>query len=369
MSPTVSTDARTLSRDWKGYAAAAAVVGIATAIGWPLHHKLGLANTNILMPYLLGVLWVATHHRVGAAIVASVLGVLAFDFAFVEPYYRLTVHDPQYLVTFAVMLVTAVTISTLTHHLRVRDREAREAWERVEVEFLRNTLLSGVSHDLRTPLAAITGAASTLIESGEALEPQARAEMLATIFDESERMERLITNLLDMTRLESGGLVVKREWQPLQEVVGSALHRLEGRLNGRRVAIDVPEDLPLVRIDAVLIEQVLLNLLDNALEHTPAGSAIDIAARRAGDGVEVAVSDHGPGLLPGTETRVFDKFFRAAPASRSHRGIGLGLAICRGIVEAHGGTITAATRAGGGGAVFRFRVPDDRQPPLVDASG
>jgi two-component system sensor histidine kinase KdpD len=254
--------------------------------------------------------------------------------------------------------------------------DARQAWERVEAEFLRNTLLSGVSHELRTPLAAITGAASTLIESGEALPQPSRADMLDTIFSESERMERLINNLLDMTRMESGGLVLKKEWQPLSEVIGSALHHLERRLHSREVKTDLPPDLPLVQIDATAIEQVLTNLIDNAIEYTPAGSAIEISVRadEALKAVVVEVADHGPGLPSGTESRVFEKFFRVRPdrqaGSPSRRGIGLGLAIARGIVEAHGGRISAVNRApgAGGGAVFRFTIPLVGKAPAVDAS-
>jgi K+-sensing histidine kinase KdpD len=351
--------------DWKGYTAAAVVVAAATAIGWPLYHKFQLANTNVLMLYLLAVLWIATRYSRGAAIAASVLGVLAFDFSFVPPYYTFNVHDEQYLVTFAVMLLTAVTISTLTHRLRSRAQEAREAWERAEAEFLRNTLLSGVSHELRTPLAAITGAASALIES-ENLSPHARAEMLDTIRAEAERMERLITNLLDMTRMESGAIALKREWQPLQEVVGSALRHLDRRLRGREITTDVAPDLPLVQIDSVAIEQVLINLVDNAVEHTPPATPIEIRAHAQDGAVAVEVADRGPGLPPGAETRVFEKFFRAHSAEGRH-GIGLGLAIARGLVQLHGGQIHAVNRPAGG-AVFDFTIPITGMPPLIDAS-
>lgn len=352
-------------RHWTGYAWAVAVVALTTALGWPLHHKLAVANTNVLMLYLLGVVWVAMRYSRGAAIAASMLAVLAFDVNFVEPYYRLTVHDPQYIVTFAVMLLTAATISTLAHHLRAHERAARQAWERVEEEYLRNTLLSGVSHELRTPLAGITGAASVLAESGANLAPQTREEMLRTVLVESERMDRLINNLLDMTRLESGGLVVKKEWQPVQDVIGSALTRVEHRLRGRHVTTRVPDDLPLVQIDEVLIEQVLMNLLDNVVEYAPPGTAIQITASRDAGVVAIEVADDGPGLPPGSEQRVFEKFFRGGGTGSNRRGIGLGLAICRGIVEAHGGVISARNRDGGGGAVFRFTIPATEPPPQV----
>ena len=360
------------SLDWRGFAWAAATVALVTAIGWPLVHAgPHLVNTNVLMLYFVGVIWIATHYSRGAAVLASLLSVATFDFVFVEPYYTFAVADERYLVTFAVMLLTALVISTLTDRMRTQSELARQAWERVETEFLRNTLLSGVSHDLRTPLAAITGASSTLIAADGALDAATRDDLLRTISLESERMERLVTGLLEMTRLESGGLLLKREWQPLQEVIGSALNHVDRRLRGRDVAIHLPPDLPMVHIDAVAIEQVLINLLENAAEYTPAGTPIEITARAADAGMIVELADHGPGLPPGTEQRVFEKFFRMHTAESRH-GIGLGLAIARGIVEAHGGTITAANRGGGGGGaggtVFRFTIPIPVMPPILDTS-
>ena len=349
---------------------AVAVIAAATGIGWPLHRALGMSETNMLMLYLFGVLCVAIRLSRSAAILAAVLGVLAFDFVFVPPYYTLDVHDPQYLVTFAVMLFTALTVSTLTHRGRARANEARVAWEAAESEFLRNTLLSGVSHDLRTPLSAITGSASTLIEMGDTLSPETRADMLDTIYLESERMERLIRNLLDMTRLESGGVVLKRAWQPLEEVVGSALRHLERRLKDRLVTVDLPADLPLVHIDEAAIEQVLVNLIDNAVEHTPPSTPIEIGAAITQDGVvAVTIADRGAGVAPDIRGRVFDKFFRArcTESGRRGSGVGLGLAICRTIVQAHGGTIGVGDRPGGG-AAFRFNLPVVGRPPPVDSS-
>jgi two-component system sensor histidine kinase KdpD len=269
---------------------------------------------------------------------------------------QLSPEERQLMETFASQTALAVERANLAD-------EARAAWERVEAEFLRNTLLSGVSHELRTPLAAITGAGSSLLENGSRFSSEARVDLLQTVVSEAERMERLINNLLDMTRLESGGLAVKKEWQPIQEVIGSALHRFDRRLKDHPVVTRVADDLPLVQIDAVLMEQVLTNLLDNAVEYTPAGTTITVAARRAADAVEVEVADDGPGLPPGTEQRVFEKFFRAGPVANL-RGIGLGLAICRGIVEAHGGRITARNRAGGG-AAFTFTIPSIAEAPPV----
>ncbi|HEX8915045.1 MAG TPA: ATP-binding protein, partial [Humisphaera sp.] len=246
--------------------------------------------------------------------------------------------------------------------------EARAAWERVEAEFLRNTLLSGVSHDLRTPLAAITGAVSTLLDAGDRLQPVARDGMLRTAYAEACRMERLIRNLLDMTRLESGGLQLRREWLSVQEVVGSALRHVESLLRERAVTVDVPASLPLVMMDSVAVEQVLVNLFQNAAEYTPAGSPVEVTARASEAEVILVVADRGPGLAAGLEGRVFEKFFRApVPGGDARTGIGLGLAVCRGVVAAHGGRITAANRPGGG-AAFTLALPRTGDEPVVDSA-
>ena len=172
--------------------------------------------------------------------------------------------------------------------------------------------------------------------------------------EEADRLNRLVQNLLEMTRLESGALQLRRELHPLEEIVGAALGRVGKRLGDRRVTTKVPPDLPLVAVDDVLIEQVLVNLLDNAIKYTPAGSPIDIMTTAGDRNVTVEITAHGPGLPAGTEDKVFDKFYRAQPVGG--RGAGLGLAICRGIVRAHGGRIWAQNIPGGGVA-FLFTLP------------
>jgi len=242
--------------------------------------------------------------------------------------------------------------------------EAHGAQVRMEAEKLRSSLLSSVSHDLRTPLSAITGAASALLQSGPALSLTDQRELLEAIREEAERLGRLVQNLLDMTRLESGAVPVRREWHSLEEIVGIALGRLSHRLGERPVDVRLPEDMPFVPVDAVLIEQIFINLLDNALKYTPDGSPIEISARVDNSGVRVEVADRGPGLAPGLEQRVFEKFYRGQSPGR---GSGLGLAICRGFVEVHGGRIWAENREGGG-AAFRFTIPLTENPPAIEAT-
>jgi two-component system, OmpR family, sensor histidine kinase KdpD len=236
-----------------------------------------------------------------------------------------------------------------------------------EAERLRTALLSSLSHDLRTPLAGIEGAASSLLQDGGAQTPSARRELAQTIVEESRRMTRLVANLLEMVRLESGALQVQKEWQPLEEVVGVALIRLDERLAGRAVTTTLPPDLPLLPIDGLLIEQVLINLIENALKYTPPETPIDISARLGDREVIVEVADRGPGLPGGEEGRIFEKFYRARDQGHAG-GAGLGLTICRGIVTAHGGRIWAENRPGGG-AAFRFSLPLTGPPPSVQREG
>jgi two-component system sensor histidine kinase KdpD len=231
--------------------------------------------------------------------------------------------------------------------------EARRSALRARTEELRSGLLSSVSHDLRTPLAAITGA-STLLLDAAVVDPAVRRELVATVVEEAERLERLVSDLLDMTRLDSGVVEPRREWVPLVEVVGAAMNRMERALGTRPVAITIPDDLPLLSIDPILVEQLLVNLLENATKYTPPGSEISVAAAREGGTLVLDVADRGPGLPAGEEERIFERFHRAARPGV--RGVGLGLPIARAIAQAHGGRLTAASRPGGG-SVFRLTLP------------
>ena len=499
---------------WPAYSSSAAVVAATTFLCVMLFGHIEL--TNLVMLYLLGTVLVATRFGRGPSVLAAILSVGLFDFLFVPPRYSFAVSDTQYLITFAVMLATALIISTLAargrhqaHVARARERRAAElyalsrelarsrdvdelseillrhllagiegaaavllpdadgrildpgrfcargtsearypvpgndlgiaqwaydhrtkaghgtdtlasadaiflplnalkrcigvvalrpkdagqldvpeqmhlieslinqsaiAMERVQLaqtaqaadmqiesEKLRNVLLSSISHDFRTPLASIIGAASTLNDEASAtLEPARRQALLATILDEAQRLHRLVGNLLDLTRLTQGPIDLKRQWVALEEIVGSVLRRLQDKPGAGEVTVDLPVDLPLLRVDEVLIEQVLFNLVENAQKHAP-GSALRIAAESFRDVVAVTVRDRGPGLPAGDESRVFEKFHRGR-SEGAQSGFGLGLAICKVIVEAHGGEISAHNAAGGG-AEFRFTLPRDAEPP------
>lgn len=494
---------------WKPYAATTGIVVVCALISECLR-RLTLAEANIAMVFLLGVVVAATRFGRGPAIFASFLSVLTFDFLFIPPQLSFAVSDAQYIITFAIMAGIGVLISTLTARIRDQLRssqdqerrtaalyrltkqlgevsgsqfilmaasrwltevfggenvlyqmevgkkpellvgemtqiartpvndivaqwvathdhvaglgtetlpnatalflplagsqrtvgvlgvrpepedrfgdpeqrrmlescaslvalslerdlsvlEAQDAQLQVQSEQVRSSLLSSVSHDLRTPLAVIGGLASRLLERPDA----ASAESLQTIVDESHRLTRLVENLLEMTRLESGAVTLDPQWHVLEEIVGSARNRLRESLAHHVVTVAIPADFPLVKIDGLLMEQVFVNLLENAVRYTPPGSTIEIRAVAAEDHVEIRVADNGPGLPPESEARIFDKFTRGSRTTPDgRRGVGLGLAICKAIVQVHGGEISTGRRHGGG-AQFVIRLPRTSPPPAA----
>ena len=252
---------------------------------------------------------------------------------------------------------------------RVRLVEDLERAKRTaETDRLRSALLTSISHDLKTPLAAVLGAAGALRSLSDALDQRAKADLLSTIIDEAERLNRFIANLLDMTKLESGAVAPNAAPHDLGEVVGSALERASKMLAEHRVEVDLAKDLPMIQIDPVLFEQVLINLLDNAAKYAPAGTTIRIQSWRNQDSVSLQVLDEGDGIPPGDLEHIFDKFYRARKADHVRAGTGLGLAISRGFVEAMQGTITAANRTDRRGAVFTITLPIPTKIEHLDTS-
>jgi len=227
---------------------------------------------------------------------------------------------------------------------------ARRAQVEAEAERLRNELLSAMSHDLKTPLAAIL-TASTLLLGRDLTNEDARRELTETIVDETERLNRLVTNLLSVTRLESGKVRLNRTPEALDELVFDVLARLSSRLAGRRVDVAVPSELPLVSMDPVLVDQVLVNLIENVLRYTPEGSPLDVRVQQLEHEVLVEIADRGPGIDENERDKVFQKFYRGTHAKRRDGGSGLGLTICRAVARVHGGRISARPRPGGGTAV------------------
>ncbi len=498
-----SSASRSIAFSWRPWLTVAGVMAVCTAVAWILDAAT-LSEANLVMVYLLGVAFVAARSGRWPSIAAAVLAVAAFDVFFTQPYYTVVVHDAEYFITFSVMLVIGLLISTLTGRIRQqadlsranaertealyrlartlsaltgrdrivaqserslaetfvtdavvflpedgslqpivdhriswaadasevavaqwvldrgrtagrgtdtlpsakalniplatangivgvlavrhndpdrllmpetrrlleasaaqvalaleRDRlveQAQTARVDAEAERLRGTLLSAVSHDLRTPLASIAGAASSLLEGSDRFDETTRRELLETIADEADRLTRLVENLLRLTQLTASKMEPEADWHPIDDVIGSALGRVSRLLGDRKVDVEVPSDLPLVRLDPVLVEQALVNLLENAVRYAPPDGPIAIRAFRDGGEVAIEVADCGPGLFPGDEQRVFESFYRGRTARSDRRGAGLGLAIVRAVAQSHGGKATARNRADGG-AIFTLSFP------------
>jgi two-component system, OmpR family, sensor histidine kinase KdpD len=233
---------------------------------------------------------------------------------------------------------------------------------------LRSALLTSISHDLKTPLAAVLGAAGALRDMGGKLGDAEKADLLTTIIDESERLNRFIANLLDMTKLESGAVSPNVALHDLGEIVGTALRRAGRILSHHRVELELAPDLPMLEVDAVLFEQALFNLLDNAAKYAPTETTIRIQSWRTADTVYLSVLDEGSGIPPGDLELIFDKFYRAQKTDQVRAGTGLGLAIARGFVEAMHGTIAAANRTDRSGAAFTISLPIPRGRQRLDAA-
>lgn len=225
------------------------------------------------------------------------------------------------------------------------------------IEFIEHALLTSISHDLRTPLAAILGSATSLKQYRDQLSEADQAQLLSTIQEEAERLNHFIANLLDMTRLESGAVAPRLEAVEIGDVVGSVLRRTKRLLAGHRVTLALDNSLPMAKLDPVLFEQVLFNLLDNAAKYTPVGSEVTVRAGLEGGRIRIDVTDEGEGLPEGERERVFDKFYRVRAGDSKRAGTGLGLSIARGFMEAMSGSIAAANRGDHRGASFTLMLP------------
>jgi two-component system sensor histidine kinase KdpD len=346
---------------WVGHACAIGAATICTLIGQLMTPRFDIVN--IAMVYLLAVVVIALCFSRSAAILSAVLCVLVFDFTFVPPQGTLTVNDAQYLLTFAIMLIVALVISILMESRRRQERQRAELELVADTERLRSALLASISHDLRTPLAVMTGASSTLAESGEKMSSSERTALAQSVYGQARDMAEQVSKILQMTRLEAGGIEVDFDWASISEIIGSAIARLSDRLAHHRVTVDIPNDLPLLRIDAALIEQALVNLLENAARHTPPGTQVQIRAQLMDAELVVTVEDFGPGV----DARDLDRLFAKFERGRSDTGgVGLGLAICRAIMQLHKGKVWADNLPDGGIA-FRFSLPLTDAPKAPDA--
>jgi two-component system, OmpR family, sensor histidine kinase KdpD len=307
---------------------------------------------NIVMLFLLAVFLVAWLLGRGPALLAAFLAVALFDFFFIQPHFSFAVADAQHLITFAVMLAVALVTGQLAAVARERLRYMemmQETRMQAEAERLRHSILASLSHDLRTPLAALVGLADTLALAQPPLPPP-HDETARALRDQAQSLAEMVNNLLELARLTQGRQPLNLEWQPLEEIVGAAIQRLGPVLKMHPVSVDLDPGLPLLQFDAVLLERVLGNLLDNAAKHTPPGTPVVVEARVRGDVAEVSVGDSGPG-------------FPSEPDFEAASGHGLGLSICQAIVIAHGGKLRRENGPDGGARVS-FTLPLGT-PPVV----
>lgn len=314
---------------------------------------------NLILIYLAAMVVMALRHGQRAAVLTLVSSVLVFDWIFVAPRWSLKPTDPQYFFTFAVALVVGLVVSHLTTQARraaierMRALEAARAVElEAEAERVRNTLLAGISHDFRTPLTTIMGAASSLRGQDGHLSAAQREQLLAHIVDQAQRLQTLSANLLAWTRLNDGAVVIEPEWCPAGELVREALQQASGSLPAERCVLQLNEN-DLLWCDPRLMTQALANLLVNAAQHGSPDAPVEVRVTTDDQGWTLSVQDHGPGLAPHELPGIFQRFFRGDRAQHT-AGSGLGLAICEAVVRLHGGQIAAANRDG---AVFTIGVP------------
>ena len=370
-----------------------AIAGVAAATGG-LKLVGGHANiTTAALALLLVVLFVATWWGARPAVAASLLGVMCFNFFFLPPFGTLHIADPENWVALAAFLVTAVTVGQLSARARRRTEEAdagrreierlyvelRDAFERAshaealrQSEKLKSALLDAVTHDIRTPLTSIKASVSTLLEELPAkwagaetvtLDTEARQEMLEVIDEECDRLNRFVEGLIELARIEAGEMHLRRRWGAVDEMVAAALARSERLTRGHHVRAGIEDEIPIVQVDPRAVAEVIFTLVDNAAKYSPAGTSILVTAERGDDRViRVAVENEGESIPHALRERVFDKFFRAtrdgdAGDGRRPKGTGLGLAVARGIVEAHGGRIWVEGRTEGTGARVVFTLP------------
>jgi len=333
------------------YVAAGVAVGLTLLVVGLIESRAALPTALLL--YLLPVVLAATRLGRGPAVLASVLSVLGHDLLYVQPVGTLSIERADEAVGLVLLLFVAVVTAQLASAAGRAGEKEQEASLARRSDEMKTALLRAVSHDLRTPLASIKASASGLRQADAAYTDEDRAELLAAIEDESDRLDRLVANLLEASRLEAGAATPHKEPQDLRELVRAVLTRLQPMLADRAVRLSIPDELPLVPCNYAQIDHVLTNLLENAARHTPVGSPIELTVALQADAVRVHVGDAGPGIAPADRERVFLPFERGPTRVG---GSGLGLAIARGLIEAHDGRLWI-DQAAQGGAGFNFTLP------------
>ena len=373
-----------------GYGVALVVIGAATVVLRSFGDHIN--STTVALTFLLLVLFLATAWGPRPAVLASILAASSFNYFFLPPVGTFTISDPHNWVAIIAFLLTAVTVGQLSARAKQRTEEAevgrreierlyeelRNAFERAshaeglrQSEKLKSALLDAVTHDLRTPLTSIKASITTLLDEARdrtdgnqvvALDDESKMEMMEVIDEESDRLNRFIGGLIELARIEAGEMHLRRRWGTVEEIASAALQRAEPMTRGHNVEVNIESELPAVRVDERAVSEVVYTLVDNAAKYSPKGTTIRITAQRYDDGmIKMTVEDRGEGIAVDLRERVFDKFFRATRDGdiSTHRpsGIGMGLAIAKGIVEAHQGKIWIEAGSGGKGTRVVFTLP------------
>lgn len=384
--------ASVVSRSWFGYVAALA--GIAAATGLLKLFGEHINPTTVALAFLLIVLFVATAWGSRPAIVASLIGIVFFNFFFLPPFRTFAIRDPHNWIAFVVFVITAVTVGQLSGRVKRRAEEAEAAKAEVErlyyelqdsferssqakalkqSERLKSALLDAVTHDLRTPLTSIKASATTLLDDLYSIERsnaeprldlEDRKEMLRVIDEEADRLDRFVEGLTKLARIDAGEMHLHLHRTQIDEIITMALRRAEPRTQSHSMEVWVEDELPSICVDEQTIAEVIYTLVDNAAKYSPPGASIKIRAMPGAEhNLIISIEDHGPGLRPEVRDRIFEKFFRAMrdgdAGDRRLSGTGMGLAIARGIVEAHHGKIWVEDGEGGAGAKFVVSLPVD----------
>lgn len=334
-----------------------AMLLVATAIGFAFW-KLGMSEANIIMVYILGVSFtsVITNHQI-YSLISSVVSVFVFNFFFTEPRYTLLAYEKDYPVTFITMLVAAFFTGSLATRVKKQAKQATEAALVAQKEQLRANLLRSISHDLRTPLTSISGNASNLLSNGEKFDENTKKQLYLDIYDDSMWLISLVENLLSVTKLEEGRLNIRSQTELLDEIITEALQHISRKKEAHKISFSGSEDFILVKVDARLIMQVIINLVDNAIKYTQKGSEIVITTQKLQGKAVVRVADNGPGIPDEMKPLVFEMFYSGAKSSADNRrSLGLGLSLCKSIINAHGGELELSDNVPQG-AVFTFSLP------------
>jgi K+-sensing histidine kinase KdpD len=381
----------TFEKSWTGYlVAVSGVAAVTLVLKLSSEH---INATTVALALLLVVLFVATWWGARPAVAASLLGVLCFNFFFLPPFGTLAVVAPENWIALSAFLVTAITVGQLSAHAKRRTEEAdagrreierlyvelRDAFERAshaealrQSERLKSALLDAVTHDIRTPLTSIKASVSTLLDELRAktfdgraltLDMEARREMLEVIDEECDRLNRFLEGLVELARIEAGEIQLRRRLGDVEEIITAALARAQPLTRNHQVQVEIEDEIPVVQVDPRAVAEVVFTLVDNAAKYSQTGTRVFVTAKRADDrAIRIAVEDEGQTIPNALRERVFDKFFRATRDgdtgdNRQPKGTGMGLAIAKGIVEAHGGRIWIEDGRGGAGTRVVFTLP------------